>query len=191
MVAAIEGEVASGRGRSQTARSFSGAPASWYVVRVRVETLVPAPPEIVFAALLDPATHARTAPGRERVASIVRARLPPRSSLRDEPLGEGELGLGDEVTFEATHFGVRQRLTARITFVDPPFAFEDTMVRGAFRRLWHRHEFHVERSGTRMVDLMEFASPAGALFDRLVLAPYLERFLAKRGEALAKMLGAP
>ncbi len=94
------------------------------------------------------------------------------------------MGLGDEVTFEATHFGVRQRLTARITLVDPPFAFEDTMVRGAFRRLWHRHEFHAEGEGTRMVDVMDFASPLGDLFDRLVLGPYMRRFLARRGEAL-------
>lgn len=92
------------------------------------------------------------------------------------------------MTFEATHFGVRQRLTARITLLDPPFAFEDTMIRGAFRRLWHRHEFHVEPSGTRMVDRMEFASPLGGLFDRLVLVPYLRRFLEKRGEALARLL---
>lgn len=124
-------------------------------------------PERAYALLLDPSVHARTASGRERVVS-----------------GASPLGLGDEVTFEATHFGVRQRLTARITLVDPPFAFEDTMVRGAFRRLWHRHEFHAEGEGTRMVDVMDFASPLGDLFDRLVLGPYMRRFLARRGEAL-------
>ncbi len=96
--------------------------------------------------------------------------------------------LGDEVTFEATHLLVRQRLTARITLVDPPFAFEDTMVRGFFRSLWHRHEFHPDGEGTRMVDLMEFVSPLGGLFDRFVLGPYLRRFLAKRGQALAALL---
>lgn len=144
-------------------------------MRVCVESFVPAPPERVFAALLDPAVHARTASGRERVVSVG-VSLPLRA-----------LSLGDEVTFEATHFGVRQRLTARITLLEPPTAFEDTMVRGAFRRLWHRHEFHVEPSGTRMVDRMEFASPLGALFDRWILGPYLRRFLVRRAEALARM----
>ena len=92
------------------------------------------------------------------------------------------------MTFEATHLGVRQRLTARITLLDAPFAFEDTMVRGFFRSLWHRHEFHPHGEGTRMVDAMAFASPLGAAFDRWVLAPYLRRFLARRGRALAKTL---
>ncbi len=153
-------------------------------MRVFVETLVAAPPEAVYAALLDPAVHAQTSPGRERVVRVA----PHPQPL--SPRGEwgGILELGDEVTFEARHFGVRQRLTARITLVDPPFAFEDTMVRSAFRRLWHRHEFHVELAGTRMVDLMEFASPLGRLFDRLILAPYLRRFLVQRGETLARLL---
>ena len=138
-------------------------------MRILVETRVPTPPERVYAALLDPQTHARTASGGERVVA-----------------GRSPLGLGDEVTFEATHFGVRQRLTARITLLDAPRAFEDTMVRGAFRSLRHRHEFHPEEAGTRMVDELEFASPLGGLFDRLVLGPYLRRFLTQRGEALAR-----
>lgn len=138
-------------------------------MRLRVETLLPLPPEEAFALLLDPEAHARTAPGRERVVA-----------------GTAPLALGDEATSEATHFGVRQRLTARITLLDLPRAFEDTMVSGAFRRLWHRHEFHPAQGGTRMVDEMDFASPLGAPFDRLVLAPYLRRFLVRRGEALAR-----
>ncbi len=138
---------------------------------IRVETLVPAKPERVYAALLDPATHARTASGHERVVS-----------------GLSPLELGDEVTFEATHFLVRQRLTARVTLVDPPRSFEDTMVRGFFRSLWHRHEFYLVEGGTRMVDHMVFRSPLGEPFDRLILAPYLRRFLQQRGAALAHLL---
>ena len=149
-------------------------------MRILVETRVPTPPERVYAALLDPQTHARTASGGERVVAVVRASPTPAP-----PHGEG-LRIGDEVTFEATHFGVRQRLTARITLLDAPRAFEDTMVRGAFRSLRHRHEFHPEEAGTRMVDELEFASPLGGLFDRLVLGPYLRRFLTQRGEALAR-----
>jgi ligand-binding SRPBCC domain-containing protein len=151
--------------------------------RVVVTTQVPAPVEIVYAALLDPEMHARTAPGRERVVDIS-----PRPSEGEGAGVRGRLGLGDEVTFEATHFGFRQRLTARITATDPPHSFEDRQVRGFFRHLVHLHEFMPEGEGTRMVDAMEFASPLGTLFDRYVLAPYLQRFLTKRGEALALLL---
>ena len=153
------------------------------VMRILVETLLPAPPETAYAMLLDPAVHARTASGRERVVDVT----PHPQPL--SPGGErGVLGPGDEVTFEATHFGVRQRLTARITLVDPPFAFEDTMIRGFFRLLWHWHEFHPHEGGTRMLDEMEFASPLGGLFDRLVLGSYLARFLEGRGDALRGLL---
>lgn len=141
------------------------------MAEVRVETFVAAPPERVYEATLDPHIHARTAPGRERVVA-----------------GRSPLGLDDEVTFEATHFGVRQRLTARITLLEPPFAVEDTMVRGAFRSLWHRHEFHPVKGGTRMVDEMVFYSPLGSVFDAWVLAPYMRRFLRRRGAALARLL---
>lgn len=92
------------------------------------------------------------------------------------------------MTFEATHFGIRQRLTARITATDPPRSFEDTQVRGFFRLLVHRHHFAPEGEGTRMIDEMTFSSPFGGLFDRFVLGPYLRRFLTRRGEALAACL---
>ncbi len=138
-------------------------------MRITVETLIPAPPDKVYAALLDPETHAKTAGGKELVVA-----------------GNHPLVLNDEVTFEATHFGMRQRLTARITLTDPPFAFEDTMTQGAFRRLHHRHEFRAEGEACRMTDIMDFSSPLGSWLDRLVLGPYLKRFLVRRGLSLAQ-----
>ena len=47
----------------------------------------------------------------------------------------GLMGLGDTVTWEARHLGVRQRLTTRITAYEPPLHFRDSQVRGAFARL--------------------------------------------------------
>ena len=44
----------------------------------------------------------------------------------------GLLLAGDVVTWEAVHFGIRQRLTAKITEMDRPYMFEDIMVKGAF-----------------------------------------------------------
>jgi hypothetical protein len=51
----------------------------------------------------------------------------------------GLIDLGQEVTWEATHFGVRQRLTSRITAFDRPGHFRDSQVRGPFRRFDHDH----------------------------------------------------
>lgn len=45
---------------------------------------------------------------------------------------QGLLEKGDTVTWEATHFGIKQRLTAKVTHMEKPKVFVDTMVKGAF-----------------------------------------------------------
>ncbi|MCS0543852.1 hypothetical protein NXY55_28160, partial [Aeromonas veronii] len=46
---------------------------------------------------------------------------------------QGLLKIGDTVTWEATHFGIKQRLTAKVTQMEKPVVFVDIMVKGAFR----------------------------------------------------------
>lgn len=97
----------------------------------------------------------------------------------------GLLGLGEEVTWRARHFGIWQRLTSRITAYERPAFFRDSMVRGTFARLEHEHRFADD--GAVMDDVFEVAAPGGALglvAGRLVLARYLRRFLAARNFAI-------
>jgi len=47
------------------------------------------------------------------------------------------LGPGEEVTWEATHLGLRRRLTSRITRFDRPRSFEDEQIAGPFGSFWH------------------------------------------------------
>ena len=75
----------------------------------------------------------------------------------------GLIGMGDEVTWEARHFGVRQRLTVRVTAFDRPRHFQDIMISGAFKSMVHDHEFAEHPTGTLMRDRFEFASPLGIL----------------------------
>jgi len=44
----------------------------------------------------------------------------------------GLIELGETVTWEAVHFGVRQRLTSKITVFDRPRHIQNVMVDGAF-----------------------------------------------------------
>lgn len=95
----------------------------------------------------------------------------------------GLLGPGDQVTWSARHFVIRQRLTSRITVYDRPHHFRDSMVQGAFARFDHDHTFEPVGDGTRMVDEFDFASrlgPLGRLVDRLVLTEYMRRLLIER-----------
>lgn len=73
---------------------------------------------------------------------------------------QGLLEVGEEVTWEARHFGIRQRLSSRITKMDRPWFFQDAMIQGAFRSFEHDHHFHEAAEGeTFMVDVVRFEAP--------------------------------
>ena len=97
-------------------------------------------------------------------------------------VASGLLVLGDRVTWEARHFGRRRRMTVEITAYEKPTMFRDEQVQGPFRRFAHEHVFEPTEDGTTMHDVLEFSLFPG--FDRLVLAPYLRRFLLVRNETI-------
>lgn len=102
----------------------------------------------------------------------------------------GLIGMNDKVTWEARHFGVRQRLTVRVTAFDRPKHFQDIMIAGAFKRMVHDHEFADDPVGTLMRDRFEFQSPLGILgriVDALFLTSYMRRFLVQRNEILKRL----
>ena len=99
----------------------------------------------------------------------------------------GLLSLDDEVTWEGRHFGVRQRLTSRITAFDRPHHFRDSMVSGAFRRFDHDHFFEVHGTRVLMRDVFDFDAPLwvlGHLANALFLTRYMRRFLVQRNAVI-------
>ena len=140
-----------------------------------LRTRVAAPPSRCFDLARDVELHQRsTAASRERAVAGVTS---------------GLLGLGDEVTWEATHFGIRQRLTSRISEFDPPHRFVDEMVRGAFARFRHEHQFLAVEGGTEMVDIFDYTSPLGPLgrlADGLFLRRYMTTLLRERNAYLKR-----
>lgn len=140
-----------------------------------LRTRVGAPPSRCFDLARDVDLHQRsTAASRERAVAGVTS---------------GLLGPGDEVTWEATHFGLRQRLSSRITEFDPPRRFVDEMVRGAFRRFRHEHQFLPAQGGTEMIDVFDYTSPLGplgSLGDLLFLRRYMTRLLRDRNAYLKR-----
>ncbi|WP_419180456.1 SRPBCC family protein [Bacillus salipaludis] len=97
----------------------------------------------------------------------------------------GLIELGETVTWEATHFGIRQQLTSIITEFDPPNSFVDEMVSGAFKRFRHEHTFELVDDGTLMTDKFDYTSPfgpLGRLADVMFLRSYMERLLLRRNE---------
>ena len=106
----------------------------------------------------------------------------------------GLLELGDVVTFEAVHFGIRQRLTSRIVEFDRPRRFVDEMVNGAFTSLRHVHEFQTVNGVVLMRDTLTWRSPLGILgsiADRLFLERHMRAFLVQKQATLKAMAERP
>jgi hypothetical protein len=88
-------------------------------VTILVVSTIGAVPERVFDLKLDVDVHAASQHGSGETAAT-----------RD---GRRRLLLGDEVTFRARHFGIRWRMTSRITAYERPCRFVDEQIRGPFR----------------------------------------------------------
>jgi len=145
------------------------------MAKFRIVTEIAAPIEVCFDLARDIDFHIRSLgeTGERAVAG--------RTS--------GLIGLGESVTWEARHLGVRQRLTVEVTAFDRPIYFHDVMTRGAFRAFAHDHRFEARDNKTLMTDEVEFQSPLGPLgwlVDRLFMTGYLRGLLEGRCQVIKR-----
>jgi ligand-binding SRPBCC domain-containing protein len=97
---------------------------------------------------------------------------------------------GDTVTWEAVHFGVKQKLQSEISEMNLPLFFEDRMLKGAFKSFRHQHHFKFENGKTVMTDNFNYKSPLGIfgkLADKLFLENYMRKFLTERNDFLKRV----
>ncbi|MDE3228980.1 MAG: SRPBCC family protein [Chloroflexota bacterium] len=143
---------------------------------IHLETPINASPERCFDLSISVDAHTRSqAAARERpIAGVL----------------SGEMRLGDTVTWEAVHFGVRQHLTSQITEYDRPARFTDELVAGIFQQLHHNHVFVPQPYGTLMLDDFTFRAPLGVLgrlAETLFLTRYMTRLLLTRNRYLRQL----
>jgi ligand-binding SRPBCC domain-containing protein len=107
----------------------------------------------------------------------------------------GLIGLGEQVTWRAWHFGIPFTMTSKIVAMEPPDSFVDEQIRGPFRRFRHEHRFTHDGLVTVMVDTIVFSSPLGPVgraVDRFGLERYMARLISKRNGFLKHQAeGAP
>jgi ligand-binding SRPBCC domain-containing protein len=99
----------------------------------------------------------------------------------------GLIEQGESVTWEATHFRVRQKLTTEIVEMKVPYYFFDRMTQGAFKSMEHSHAFAEEGDLTIMSDIFNYEVPfgfAGKLFDSVVLKKYMTALLRQRNQMI-------
>ena len=99
----------------------------------------------------------------------------------------GLINYGESVTWQATHFGIRQKLTSKITSFDRPYYFRDEQVKGVFKCIIHDHYFEKIDDQVVMKDIFKFHSPfgfAGKVFEKIILTNYLTRLLENRNKII-------
>ena len=140
---------------------------------IKLETVINAPIERVFdlARSIDLHKNSMSKYKEKAVAGVT----------------SGLINLNETVTWEATHFGVKQRLTSKITAFEPPRYFRDSMVAGAFERFDHDHFFEQIGGQTRIKDVFDYDSPLGILgkiADALFVEKHLREMLAERNQII-------
>jgi ligand-binding SRPBCC domain-containing protein len=143
---------------------------------IELDTHICAPPERCFdlARSVDLHKISTAQTGEEAIAGVT----------------SGLVGLNDEITWRARHFGIRQKLRVRIDSFERPRHFSDTMVWGAFKRFSHDHFFTPQDTGCLMHDRFDYESPLGFLgtiADRLFLEAYMRSFLVSRNRVLKRV----
>lgn len=98
---------------------------------------------------------------------------------------------GHWTTWSARFFGVRFRLTTRITDFNRPHGFSDVLTDGLFTHFGHRYTFRpLGADQTLMTDEFWFQSPGGpggALFDRVILRRPMKAVLDSRALFLKRV----
>ncbi|GAA3143046.1 hypothetical protein GCM10010466_37530 [Planomonospora alba] len=142
-----------------------------------IVTHVMAPPERVFDISLDVDVHTASMAGSSEIAV--------------GGVTAGNLKLGDTVTWQARHFGIRWRMTSTISAYDRPGYFVDEQASGPFKRWYHAHYFRpYGNDGTVMSDVVEFAAPLGPLgriAEILVLRHYMPKLILIRNQHIKQI----
>lgn len=145
-----------------------------------LETKINAPAETCFDLMRDIRLHTETTSQTDEkaVAGVT----------------DGMIALGQTVTFEGKHFGMRQRLTVKVVEFERPNLFVDEMTEGTFKAFKHIHEFEPSESGTLMRDTLVWTSPFGILgrvVDILLLEPHLRGLVNRRNLMLKQIAETP
>jgi hypothetical protein len=103
----------------------------------------------------------------------------------------GLVGLSEQVTWRAKHFGVWQTLTSKTTAMERPRFFQVTMTQGIFRFMQADHLFRtVAGDMTEMRDDFRIAAPLpvlGPIAEVLFLRRYMLALLRERNAVIKRV----
>lgn len=147
------------------------------LITIKTQLEIAAPIQLCFDLARDIDLHTRTVWPHTKEKEIRRTT-------------SGLIGKGESVTFQATHFLIRQTLSSKITEYHAPYYFVDEMQNGAFKELKHIHEFKDMQGKTVMIDTLHFRAPFGPigwLVERIILKSYMKKFIEHRNGQLKEI----
>lgn len=143
---------------------------------INLKTIIKAPVERVFDLA--------------RSIDLHKATMSRHNEIAVAGVTSGLINLGETVTWQATHFGIRQKLTSKITGFARPRYFRDSLVSGAFARFDHEHFFEQIEEKTLVRDKFDYDSPLGILgsiADWLFLEKYMKNMLEERNRIIKRI----
>ena len=147
------------------------------MISLVTKTVYKAPVEQVFDANRDVSLHQATQRHRGEIAI--------------DGVTVGLLQQGDEVEWEARHFGIRQRLRVKITTLIPNIYLCDEQISGPFGSYRHHHYFQKQGPNTtEKMDIMEIEGPLQPLGKAIepFLKLYMTKFLVRKNEELKRLI---
>jgi len=141
--------------------------------RLRTSQWLPAPPADVFPFFAD--------------AANLEALTPPFLRFRILTPLPVDMGAGTLLDYRLQLHGLPIAWHTRITVWEPPRRFVDEQLRGPYTVWRHQHRFAgtADGHGTHVTDEVLYAHRGGAIANRLLVAPDLERIFRYRQERLA------
>ena len=145
--------------------------------RLDAELDLPRPREEVFAFFADPRN--------------LEAITPPWLRFRIASEGPLEMRAGALIDYRLSLRGIPFGWRTLISAWEPPQRFVDEQLRGPYRLWRHEHRFEERPGGTRILDRVDYQVPGGALVERLLVRPDLERIFAWRQARVRELLEPP
>lgn len=98
-----------------------------------------------------------------------------------------EMKAGALIEYRIRLHCIPMKWVSEITEWDPPRMFEDTQIRGPYRKWVHRHTFEETDEGTVVTDDVTYQVPGGSIINKLFVAGRMRKIFAYREEKLRQL----
>jgi ligand-binding SRPBCC domain-containing protein len=98
-----------------------------------------------------------------------------------------EMRVGTLIDYKLHIRGIPVRWQSEITAWDPPHRFVDEQRRGPYRQWIHEHRFEPRDGGTFCTDHVRYAVLGGALVEKFLVRPDIEKIFNYRSKVLLEM----